>query len=309
MGDSGKCVSGRTYVVTGATSGIGEAIASGLAGQGARVLGVARSPERADAALARIRGLVPNARVEMLVADLSVLIEVAGLAEQVTARVERLDALILNAAVARPRRELTADDGFEVDFATNHLSGFLLTQRLRGLLTASAPARIVTVSSSAHRHVRHVDLDALVTGRDFHPRHTYAATKLLTLWFTTELARRLAGTGTTANSADPGFVRTGLSRDAPGGFGLFLKAVRPFQRSPAKGAATPLYLATSPAVADTSGGYFADCRPAKTSDLAQDSAAAQQLWALSSQLVSRRPAGRRRPDRSTSTVRTGKEKS
>lgn len=275
---------GRTCLVTGATSGIGEAIATGLARQGARVLGVARSHERAEAALARIRHRVPDAQVEMSVADLSVLAQVADLAEQVTAQTKRLDVLVLNAAVARPRRELTPD-GFEVDFATNHLSGFLLTQRLQALLSASAPARVVTISSSGHRHVGNVDLDGLVTGRDFHHMRTYAATKLLAVWFTTELARRLAGTGVTANAADPGFVRTGLGRDAPGGFGLFLKVVRPLQRSPAKGAATPLYLASSPEVAEVSGGYFADRRLARTSALAQDAAAAERLWRRSAQLV------------------------
>ncbi len=278
-------------MVTGATGGIGEAITTKLADQGARVLGVARTHERGEAALARIRRRVPDALVEMLVADLSDLAQVANLAEQVTSQVKRLDVLILNAAVARPRRELTTD-GFEVDFATNHLSGFLLTHRLQKLLRTSAPARVITISSSAHRHVGQVDLDALITGRDFHHLRTYAATKLLTIWFTTELARRLAGTGITAYAADPGFVRTGLGRDAPGGFGLFLRAVRPFQRNPAKGASTPLFLATSAEVADTtSGGYFADCRPTETSALAQDSAAAGQLWALSSQLIT--PAGDR----------------
>lgn len=276
-----------TCLVTGATGGIGQAVAAQLAARGATVLAVARAPDRAEAALARIRRRVPTARVEMLVADLSVLAQVAELADRVSARTGRLDVLILNAGVARPHLELTTD-GFEVDFATNYLSPFLLTHRLRELLCASAPARIITVSSSAHRRVKDVDFDDLATGRTFHQTHTYAATKLLTVLFTGELARQLAGSGVTVNAADPGFVRSGLGRDAAGAFGLFLKVVRPLQHSPDHGAATPLYLATSPEAATTSGGYFANCRPAKPSPLAQDQPTAERLWAWSSGLVTRK---------------------
>lgn len=275
-----------TCVVTGATSGIGEAVATGLAAQGADVVGVARTAERGAAAVGRIRLAVPDARIDMLVADLSVMDQVASLAERIKSRVSRLDVLILNAGVARPRLEVTAD-GFEVDFATNHLSAFLLTQQLTDLLCASAPARVVTVSSSAHRHVKDLDLNDLASGRDFHHMRTYSATKLLTVLFTAELARQLAGSGVTVNAADPGFVRSALGRDATGAFGVFLKVMRPFQHSPTKGATTPLYLATSPEPAATSGGYYAKCRPAKTSPLAQDHTAAQRLWALSSDLVTR----------------------
>jgi len=276
-----------TCVVTGATSGIGEAVAAGLAAQGAAVMGAARTVESGDAAAGRIRSSVPDARIEMMVADLSVLDQVSALAEQVRSRTSRLDVLVLNAGVARPRLELTPD-GLEVDFATNHLCAFLLTQQLTGPLCASAPARIVTVSSSAHRHVKDLDLDGLTSGRGFHHMATYSATKLLTVLFTTELARQLGGSGVTVNAADPGFVRTGLGRDATGAFGLFLKVTRPFQQTPAKGAATPLYLATSPEVAASSGGYYAKCRPSKTSSLAHDHVAAQRLWALSSDLVTRK---------------------
>jgi NAD(P)-dependent dehydrogenase (short-subunit alcohol dehydrogenase family) len=278
---------GLTCLVTGATSGIGETLTTVLAARGARVVAVARTAERGAAALTRIRRRVPDAQVEMLVADLSVLTHVVDLAGQVIARAGRLDVAILNAGVARPRRELTPD-GFETDFATNHLSPFLLIQRLQDLLCASAPARIVTVSSSAHRHVKNIDLDDLATGRNFQHMRTYSATKLLTVLFTTESARRLAGSGVSVNAADPGFVRSALGRDATGGFGLFLKIMRPFQRTPTRGAATPLYLATSPEVAGASGGYFANNRPAKTSPLAQDQATAQRAWDFSNELLTRK---------------------
>jgi len=274
-------------LVTGATSGIGEAIATKLAAQGAHVLAVARTSERGAAAIARIRRTVPDARIEVMTADLSVMGDVESLADRVTKHWDRLDRLILNAGVARPQRELTPD-GFEVDFATNHLSTFLLTQRLRDLLRTSAPARIVTISSSAHKHVKTVDFDALATGENFHHMRTYSTTKLLTILFTTELARRLAGTGVTANAADPGFVHTGLGRDAPGAFGLFLKAARIFQLTPEKAAATPVYLATSPEPAVDTGGYYAKSRPTDPSSLAQDQTAAARLWSLSTDLTTRK---------------------
>lgn len=274
----------RTYLVTGATGGIGEQIVGGLAARGAEVLAVARTEESGDAAVGRVRDRVPGGRVELLVADLADLGQVRLLAERALARRERLDALVLNAGVARPRRELTAD-GFEVDFATNHLSAFLLTALLGDLLRRSAPARVVTVASSAHRHVRELDLDALPDGRDFHHMRTYAATKLLNVLFTTELSRRFAGSGVTANAADPGFARTALGRDAPRAFGLFLAATRPLRLSPARAAATPLHLATVPDTAGVSGGYYAKCRPAAPSPLAQDPGAAQRLWDLSTTLT------------------------
>lgn len=273
-----------TCLVTGATSGIGEATATALAGTGAHVLLTARSADRGDAACARILRRVPHARLDVLTADLADMSQVRALARQVCGRCERLDVLILNAGVARPRRELTVD-GFEVDFATNHLAPFLLTHLLDSLLCASAPARVVTVSSSAHRHVKTLDVDALVTGQGFHHMRTYSTTKLLTILFTNELARRLAGTGVIANTADPGFVRTALGRDAPGAFGVLLRLARPFQLSPDKAAATLVYLATATEVADISGGYFTNRQAVDPSDLAQDLTAAQRLWALSTQLL------------------------
>jgi NAD(P)-dependent dehydrogenase (short-subunit alcohol dehydrogenase family) len=273
-----------TCLVTGATSGIGEAIATRLAAQGATVIAVARNTERGHDAAQRIRQRVPDARIDVLTADLSIPLQVRALANEVTARYDRLDALILNAAVARPRRELTCD-GFEVDFATNHLSPFLLTQLLGGLLSASAPSRIVTVSSSGHRQVKRVNLEALPTGDNFHHMRTYSTTKLLNILFTTELAHRLADTAVTANTADPGFVRTALGRDAEGAFRLFLKAARPFQLSPDQAAATPVHLATSPEVVDVTGGYFVKCRLSNPSDLARDRALAEQLWDLTEHLV------------------------
>lgn len=269
-----------TCLVTGATSGIGEAIATGLAVRGARVVAVARDPRRGADVVARIRRQVPAARIDPLVADLSLLTQVRVLAKEVRSRYDRLDVLVLNAAVARPRLERT-DEGFEVDFATNHLSPFLLTHALTGLVTD----RIVTVSSSGHRHVKSLDLDALTVGDDFHHLRTYSATKLLNILFTAELARRLAGSGVTANAADPGFARTRLGRDSTGAFKAFLTLARPFQLAPARAAATPLHVATAPEVAGVTGAYFEKRRPVNPSDLALDRALAERLWTLSERLV------------------------
>jgi retinol dehydrogenase 12 len=278
-------VTGRlTCLVTGATSGIGEAIARQLVTAGHHVIVVARTTERGQRAQQRIAVRTSAGQVDLLTADLSNMGEVRALGHRVQADYPQLDVLVLNAGVARPRREMTRD-GFEADFATNHLSAFLLAQTLGDLLVASAPARIVTVSSSAHAHVTSVDLDAMVTGGNFHHLRTYSATKLLNLLFTSALARRLDGSGVTANAADPGFVRSNLGHDAPGLFGAFLALARPFQLSPVRGAATPVHLATSAEVAGITGGYFVKSRPATPSPLAQDHQLAERLWDLSTRLV------------------------
>lgn len=258
-----------TVMVTGASSGIGKAIATKLAERGATVIAVARNSERGEAALADIRARVPKAELTLLTADLADPAEVRALAQTVLENHDRLDVLINNAAMAAFRPEQA-----ERMFATNVSAPFLLTNLLLPLLKRSAPARVVVVGSSAHRQVRTIPWDELPGAT------TYALSKTLSILFTYELARHLDGTGVTANVADPGFVRTNLGRDATGGFGLFLKLAKPFQSSPEKGAETPVYLATSPEVAEVSGAYYAKCRPATTSPLTRDPEAAARLWGL-----------------------------
>ncbi|MFC4081141.1 SDR family NAD(P)-dependent oxidoreductase [Amycolatopsis samaneae] len=277
----------KTYLVTGATSGVGYAVATQLAARGARVLLGARSAESGRAAASMIRSRVPEAELEVVAADLSDMTQVRSLAVQVRQHTTRLNGLILNAAEARTRRELTPD-GFETNFATNYLSGFLLTHLLLPALTGSASARIVALSSSNHTHIKHLDLDALPTGENFGHTRTYSTTKLLTILFVAEFARRVPGTGVTANAADPGFVRTNLGRHTTGPFGLLLKVTRPFQTSAEKAAGTPVYLATAQEVATSMGGYFANSRPAKPSPLSQDPEIARKLWELSCDLLTQR---------------------
>jgi retinol dehydrogenase 12 len=272
-------VEAKTCLVTGATSGIGQATAVRLAELGATVIAVGRDPARGEQAAAAIRQRAPRARVEVLTADLSRLGQVRALAAQVQDRHDRLDVLVNNAGVAKFRQELTPD-GLGVTFATNHLGPFLLTNLLLDLLKQSAPARVVTVSSDRHTQQRTIPWDDLEPGHDC----TYKASKLLNILFTHELARRLAGTGVTANCLSPGFVRTELGREATGAFRVFLRLARPFQSNPEAGAQTSVYLATSPQVAEVSGRYFEKSTPAEPSALSQDPAAAKQLWQLSTQL-------------------------
>ena len=275
-----------TFLVTGATSGLGEAIATQLGERGVRVIVGARTPERGRAAAERIRSRVPDADLRVVAADLSLMRQVRALAYEVLDSTPRLEGLILNAAVARSDLVLT-DEGIETNFATNHLSSFLLTHLLLRLLRSSAPARVIAVSSSVHTRVKMVDLTSVATGAPLTP-DSYQTSKLLNILFVRELARRLAGTGITANAADPGFVRTNLGRYASGGRRMLLTASRPMQSSPERAAATPVYLATSDQVAAVTGGYYANEHPMELSGLATDSKLARRLWAVSAQaLVSR----------------------
>jgi NAD(P)-dependent dehydrogenase (short-subunit alcohol dehydrogenase family) len=281
-------MSGKTCLVTGATSGIGKETALRLASLGATVIIGARDAVRGDAAGEEIRRRVPLAQVETVTADLSSLAQVHWLAEQVLARHERLDVLVNNAGVISMRRHLTAD-GLESTFATNHLGPFLLTNLLRGLLERSAPARVVTVSSAAHKQVRTIVWDELPSGAQAGRAQSYPVSKLLNILFTAALARRLTGTGVTANCLHPGFVRSALGRDVTGVLGAGVRLVLRFRPGPATGAETSVYLASSPQVAEVTGGYFVKCRPAEPSALARDAQAAARLWALSEELTGLAP--------------------
>jgi len=279
-------MSGKVCLVTGATNGIGKETAVRLAMLGATVIIVARTAAGGEAAADEIRRRVPLARVEALTADLSSLVQVRRLAGEVLARSDRLDVLVNNAGVIMTRRQLTAD-GFETTFATNHLGPFLLTNLLRGLMERSAPARVVTVASAAHKQVRAIPWDDLPNGGPDRQAPSYPLSKLLNVLFTVELAGRLAGTGVTANSLHPGFVRTALGRDVTGVLGAGVRLILRFQPGPATGAETSVYLASSPDVAEVTGGYFVKCKPAQPSALARDEQAAARLWTLSEELASR----------------------
>jgi retinol dehydrogenase-14 len=278
-----------TFLVTGATSGVGEAIATQLIERRARVMIGARTTERGQAAAERIRSRVPEADLLVVAGDLSLMREVRSLAYQVLDSTTRLDGLILNAAEARSDLVVT-DEGIETNFATNHLAGFLLTHLLLQPLRSSAPARVVVISSSVHAQVRMVDLTSVVTGAPLTP-DSYRTSKLLNILFVRELARRVERIGITANAADPGFVRTNLGRHATGGRRMLQNLTRPMQSSPERAAATPVYLATSAEVAGVTGGYYANGHSREMMGLAANEKLARKLWGVSAQaLVSRRLA-------------------
>ncbi|HEX7199729.1 MAG TPA: SDR family NAD(P)-dependent oxidoreductase, partial [Dongiaceae bacterium] len=218
-------------------------------------------------------------RVEMGLADFSRLTEVRRLADELLAGHDRLDVLVNNAGLFSPHYRLSAD-GFELTFAVNHLAPFLLTNLLLDRLKASAPARIVTVASEAHRRNR-LDIADMTRPADWTMMRAYGRSKLCNILFTRELARRLAGTGVTANCLHPGFVATRFGDQAGGVMSLVIRAAKLFAISPEKGAETIVHLASSPEVAGSSGGYFDKCRPATPTTEARDDAAATRLWAES----------------------------
>jgi NAD(P)-dependent dehydrogenase (short-subunit alcohol dehydrogenase family) len=274
---------GKFCVITGATSGIGLITAEALASKGARLLLVGRDPRKGEAALARIRARAPSAEVGIHYADLSRLNELQSLAERLHS-LPRLDVLINNAGAIFWRRQ-TTPDGFERTFALNHLGYFVLTQLLRDRLVQSAPARIVNVASEAHRGAR-LDFEDLQGVRNYRGWIAYCRSKLCNILFTRELARRLHGTGVSANCLHPGFVasRFGDNNGALFRTGIGL-AKRLFAISPERGAQTSIYLASAPEVATMSGLYFDKCAPVTPSAAAQDDAAAERLWQESARLA------------------------
>ena len=267
-------------LITGGTNGIGLAAAQMLAARGANVAIVGRNEGRTQAAAARIRAVAAaGVAVGTFIADLSSQAAVRKLAAEVRSRYPRLDVLVNNAGAMYTTRQLTAD-GIELTWAVNHLAPFLLTTLLLDRLEASAPARIVTTASDAHRGAQlpFEDLNAEHSYRGF---GRYGQTKLANILFTLELARRLEGSGVTANCFHPGLVASGFNRNNGLLMSLAMTVLAPGSRSSEKGAETLVWLATSPQVAQTSGAYFVDERPVMPSPAGQDRDAAQRLWDIS----------------------------
>jgi retinol dehydrogenase-12 len=277
---------GKVCVVTGATSGIGKAAAAALAGLGATVVLVGRDRGRAGVAAAEI-GSASASPPRAEVADLASLEQVRGLAERL-AGLERIDVLINNAGLVLGERRITPD-GFEHVFALNHLAPFLLTNLLMPKLAASAPARVVTVTSDAHSAAR-LDLSDPNLERGWDSWRSYANSKLANILFTRELARRSDGAGVTANCAHPGVVRTGFGRESRPLLRLGITIARPFMASPERGADTIVYLASSPDVAGQTGGYYVKRQRREPSAAARDDAAAGKLWEISEKLTGLAPA-------------------
>ncbi len=279
---------GKVCVVTGASSGIGLVTARELARRGARVIGVGRSAERCGEAARQIREQTGSTSIEYLVADLASQAEIRRLAEEVKAATPRVDVLVNNAGLIRMKREETVD-GLEMTFALNHLAYFLLTNLLLDTLKDSAPARIVSVSSAAHHRCK-VNFDDLQAETKYSAWRAYQQSKLANILFTRELARRLEGSGVTANTLHPGYVRTQIFR--PAGFAgwLMRRAAELFAITPEEGARTTIYLATSPEVEGRTGLYFVKQKPAASSPESLDDATARKLWDVSAKLTGLSPA-------------------
>jgi retinol dehydrogenase 14 len=277
-------MAGKFVLVTGGTGGIGKATAIGLAALGARVGITGRDPARTEAAAASIRATPGSPAVDGFAADLSVQAGVRRLAAQVLDTYPRLDVLVNNAGGFWAHRHVTAD-GLERTFALNHLATFLLTSLLLDRLTASAPARIITVSSGAHARGR-IDFDDLQGKRNYSGQRAYSQSKLANVMFTYELARRLAGTGVTATVLHPGVVRTSFgAEDQAAYLAVMIRVARLFMKTPAQGAGTPIYLASSPQVEGITGRYFVSRKPKTSSKASYDSTAAARLWQASTDLA------------------------
>jgi NAD(P)-dependent dehydrogenase (short-subunit alcohol dehydrogenase family) len=273
-------VAGKQVLLTGATSGIGLAAAVELARRGGKLAIVARSRERAEEAVRRVKAATPGATVDVLEADLASQSSVRQLAAEALERYPKLDVLVNNAGAIHAQRQLTGE-GVELTWAVNHLAPFLLTTLLEDRLKESAPARVITTSSDAHQGA-HIPFDDLAAERSYGLQgfERYGQSKLANILFTLELARRLEGTGVTAYCFHPGLVNTGFNHNNGLLMGIGMAIVRPFSRSPEKGAETLVWLADS-ATAGPSCAYFHDKKAVPPTAAGQDAAAARRLWEVS----------------------------
>lgn len=283
---------GKTVLITGANTGIGLETAKDLAKRGARVLIACRSKERGEAALKEIKEYSGNNNVKLYILDLSSLQSVRDCAAEVLANEDRLDVLINNAGIMW-MPQWKSKEGYDIQFATNHLGPFLLTNLLLDLIKKSAPSRIVNVSSVGHRRGTGMHFDDINLEKNFSQYEAYFQSKLANILFTVELSKRLKNDNVTANSLHPGAVATDLvrfmdERALPIRIlfkALYYVAFKPFIKTPRSGAQTSIYLAVDPGVANISGKYFSDCAVDTPSKEAQDEEAAARLWKLSEQMV------------------------
>lgn len=268
-------LAGRTFLVTGANSGIGRSMVEVLAARGGTVVLASRSEERTRPVIEAIRQQHPAASLQFLAIDVADLASVRRAAATFLAGAGRLDVLVNNAGVAGTRE--LSPDGFDLTYATNHIGPFLLTNLLLPLLKAAPQGRIVNVSSGAHLGVKHMDWSGLE--RRTAPKRSafpdYAVTKLMNILHAKELARRLVGTAVTTYSLHPGAVASNIWRTVPQPLQWFMKL---FMLSNEAGAKTPLYCATAPELARVTGAYYEKCREATPSRLARDPALAEELW-------------------------------
>jgi NAD(P)-dependent dehydrogenase (short-subunit alcohol dehydrogenase family) len=274
-------MTGKVVLITGATDGIGRAAASQLAGMGAEVVVVGRDRDKAEETVIQINAHSQLGAASYLLADLSSVTGVRKLAGDFQTRYSRLDVLVNNAGSAFMRRTIT-EDGFEKTFALNHLAYFLLTNLLLDMLKDNSPSRVVNVSSGAHKSGE-IDFDDLDMEKNYFILRAYRRSKLANVLFTYALARRLEGSGVTANCLHPGLVRTGIFRKIRIVGPLVDMYVRRRAISVVKGAETIVYLASSPDVGGVSGKYFYKRKEAESSSLSHDVELHEKLWDVSAQ--------------------------
>jgi NAD(P)-dependent dehydrogenase (short-subunit alcohol dehydrogenase family) len=285
MSVSSAAMTGKICMVTGANSGLGKATALGLAQMGAHVIMVCRDRARGEQARDEIKQHSGNAEIDLLLADLAAQESIRQLVQDFTQRYDRLHVLINNAGSVFLRRQLSVD-GIEMTFALNHLAGFLLTNLLLDTLKASAPARIVNVSSIAQAE-GFIDFDDLQANKEYRMMRAYAQSKLANVLFTYELARQLEGTGVTVNCLHPGTVATNIwGQPLPG----FLKPLgatlaKFFGTTAEEGARTSLYLASSPEVEGVTGKYFYKCKERPSAEISYDVSVQQKLWKKSAEMT------------------------
>lgn len=284
-----QTMQGKVCLVTGATAGIGQETAKGLAQRGATVIVVGRNEEKTRGVVETLRQETGNASVEPMLADLSVQAQIHRLAEEFKSRYTRLDVLVNNAgAVMMSRQE--SSDGIEMTFALNHLNYFLLTTLLLDVLQASAPSRVIVVSSSAHQGGK-MNWDNLLLTRRYNAWAAYSQSKLANVLFTYELARRLEGTGVTVNALHPGFVASNFISTNNGSWTRFVRRLLHMAAiSVERGAETPIYLATSPEVEGVTGKYFVEKKAVRSTDASYDLEAQRRLWEVSEAMTERTKA-------------------
>ena len=279
----GGLMDGKVCMVTGATSGIGQVTALELAKMGAIVVAIGRNPQKGIKTVEIIKRASASETVAFLEADLSSQQSIRELVQTFTRQYDHLHVLVNNAGAVYGKRE-TSVDGIEMTFALDHLGPFLLTELLLPLLKRSAPARIVTVSSRVHA-IGHINFDDLQGEKRYASFRAYGQAKLANILFTYELARRLQGTGVTANTVSPGIVATNFGISNGGPIALFSRATHFIARTPEQGAETSIYLASSPLVEGVSGQYFFDRTEKKSSKESYDTAIARRLWEVSAQMT------------------------
>lgn len=274
----------RLCVITGANSGIGKITAQELARKGFDIVMLCRNLDKARPVQQAIQAANPTVTIDLIQCDVASMASVRAAAAQIQDRYDHIDVLVNNAGLYIDKEQYSPD-GYELTFATNHLGAFLLTNLLLDLLRKGQDARVVTVSSEAHRFAGTFRLDELARPASYGAMRAYGKSKLCNILFANELADRLMDDGITSNSLHPGTVSTNFAADSGAVFGAILGLVRPLLKTPEQGAATSIFLAASPQVEHVTGLYFDDSKPKTPTKDAQNNFYAKRLWELSTELV------------------------